>query len=149
MTAADFDGDGAMDLVTSGGYYSDFRRNRLSKFVEVKLERSYHVGRDDMWQPFDWDGDGRIDLLTGVSDWRDYGWDDAFDETGRWTRGPLHGYMYLHRNKGSNAKPEYEAAVKLEAGGRAIDLYGTPAPNPVDWFGRGVFDLIGGALSIG
>lgn len=146
LTAADFDGDGAMDLVTSGGYYSDFRRNRLSKFVEVKLERSYHVGRDDMWQPFDWDGDGRIDLLTGVSDWRDYGWDDAFDETGRWTRGPLHGYMYLHRNKGSNAKPEYEAAVKLEAGGRAIDLYGTPAPNPVDWFGRGVFDLIGGSF---
>lgn len=146
LAAADFDGDGNIDLVTSGGYYSDFRRNRLAQFVEVKLKRDYHVGRDDMWQPFDWDGDSRIDLLTGVSDWRDYGWDDAFDETGKWTRGPLHGYVYLHRNIGSNSNPEYEAPVKLTAGGKPIDLYGSPAPNPVDWFGRGVFDLVGGSF---
>jgi len=65
LTAADFDGDGGIDLVTSGGYFSDFRRYRLSRFVEVQLDRNYFIGRDDMWQPFDWDGDGRIDLLIG------------------------------------------------------------------------------------
>lgn len=146
LTAADFDGDGNIDLVTNGGYYSDFRRNRLSQFVRVTPPRSYHIGRDDMWQPFDWDGDGRIDLLAGVSDWRDYGWDDAFNAEGNWTRGPLHGYVYLHRNVGTNAKPVYEAPVPLQAGGRPIDLYGSPAPNPVDWLGRGVYDLIGGSF---
>lgn len=147
LTAADFNGDGAIDLVTTGGYYSDFRRHRLARFVEIKLQRPYHIGRDDMWQPYDWDGDGRIDLLTGVSDWRDYGWDDAFDAQGRWTRGPLHGYVYLHRNLGTNEQPSYAPPVKLEtANGQPIDVYGSPAPNLADWFGRGVADLILGSF---
>lgn len=146
LTAADFNGDGAMDLVTTGGYYSDFVRNRLRQFVRIKLDRHYYVSRDNMWQPFDWDGDGRIDLLTGVSDWRDYGWDDAFNSNGEWTRGPLHGYVYLHRNTGTNTNPVYEKAVLLHAEGKPIDQYGSPAPNPVDWLGRGVFDLIGGSF---
>ena len=50
---------------------------------------NYHIGRDDLWYPVDWDGDGKIDILAGVSDWRDYGWDDAFNPKGEWTRGHL------------------------------------------------------------
>lgn len=146
LAAADFNGDGAIDLVTTGGYYSDVRRNRMANFVRIELPRSYHVGRDDMWQPVDWDGDGAIDILVGVSDWRDYGWDDAFDAQGRWTRGPLHGYVYLHRNIGTNAEPKYAEPVLLQAGGKAVDLYGSPAPTAADWFGRGVLDLIGGSF---
>jgi len=142
LVAADFDGDGAIDLVTSGGYYRDVRRNRMADFVEVKLPRGYHAGRDDLWYPVDWDGDGRIDVLAGVSDWRDYGWDDAFDARGNWTRGPLHGYVWFHRNIGSNQTPRYAPPVRLEAGGRVIDQYGSPAPNPVVWFGSGRLDLI-------
>ena len=34
-------------------------------------------GHGHSTRPADWDGDGRIDLLIGVSDWREYGWDDA------------------------------------------------------------------------
>ncbi|MEK7405665.1 MAG: VCBS repeat-containing protein [Acidobacteriota bacterium] len=146
LVAADFNGDAAVDLVVSGGYYSDVRRNRLSRFVPVKILRRYHVGRDDLWYPVDWDGDGKIDLLNGVSDWRDYGWDDAFNERGEWTRGPLHGYVYFHRNIGTNKDPVYAEAAALEAGGQTLDLYGSPSPNPVDWFGRGVLDLIGGSF---
>lgn len=142
MVAADFNGDGATDLVVSGGYYSDVRNNGMSAWVPVTLARNYHVGRDDLWSPVDWDGDGLIDLLVGVSDWRDYGWDDAFDERGRWTRGPLHGYVWFHRNSGTNQRPTYEAPRLLTAGGTPIDQYGSPAPNPVDWFGRGRLDLI-------
>jgi hypothetical protein len=142
LVAADFNGDGAIDLVVSGGYYSDVRRNRLSKFVKVNLPRNYWVGRDDLWYPVDWDGDGRIDVLVGVSDWRDYGWDDAFNAKGEWTRGPLHGYVYFHRNIGTNAEPRYAAPVLVEANGKPIDQYGSPVPNPVDWLGQGKLDLI-------
>lgn len=142
LVAADFNGDGAIDLVVSGGYYSDVRKNRLSKFVKVNLPRNYWIGRDDLWYPVDWDGDGKIDVLAGVSDWRDYGWDDAFDSNGQWKRGPLHGYVYFHRNIGTNEAPRYEEPVLIEAGGRAIDQYGSPIPNPVDWLGKGKLDLI-------
>lgn len=142
LVAADFNGDGAIDLVVSGGYYSDVRKNRLSKFVKVNLPRKYWIGRDDLWYPVDWDGDGKIDVLAGVSDWRDYGWDDAFDSKGQWQRGPLHGNVYFHRNIGTNEEPRYAEPVLLEAGGRAIDQYGSPIPNPVDWLGKGKLDLI-------
>ena len=146
LVAADFNGDGAIDLVVSGGYYSDVRKNRLSKFVKVNLPRKYWIGRDDLWYPVDWDGDGKIDVLAGVSDWREYGWDDAFDSKGRWMRGPLHGYVYFHRNIGTNEEPRYAEPVLIEAGGRPIDQYGSPIPNPVDWLGRGRLDLIGSSF---
>ena len=103
----------------------------------MKLPRSYWIGRDDYWYPIDWDGDGKIDVLAGVSDWREYGWDDAFNAKGEWTRGPLHGYVYFHRNIGTNAQPQYAEPVLVEAGGKPIDQYGSPVPNPVDWLGRG------------
>jgi hypothetical protein len=141
LVAADFDGDGPIDLVASGGYFSDVRRHRLTRWVAVKLDRSYHVGRDDLWYPVDWDADGKIDVLTGVSDWRDYGWDDAYNSKGEWIRGPLHGFVYFHRNIGTNKDPAYAAPERLP-----VDLYGSPSPNPVDWFGRGVLDLIGGSF---
>ncbi len=142
MVPADFNGDGATDLVVSGGYYSDVRNNGMSTWVPVALPRDYHIGRDDLWLPVDWDGDGRIDVLAGVSDWRDYGWDDAFNDKGAWTRGPLHGYVWFHRNRGTNEHPEYETPRLLTAGGKPIDQYGSPAPNPVDWFGSGRLDLV-------
>ncbi len=142
LVAADFNGDGAVDLVISGGYYSDVKKNRLSKFVPVELKRDYHIGRDDLWYPVDWDGDGKIDVLAGVSDWREYGWDDAFNEKGEWYRGPLHGYVYFHRNRGTNEAPVYDDPVKVMAGGKVIDQYGTPAPMAVDWFGTGRLDLL-------
>lgn len=143
---ADANGDGAPDLMVRGGYYDNVRRNRLDRYVELPVRRSYHVGRDDQWFPVDWDHDGRIDLLNGTSDWRDYGWDDAYDETGKWLRGPLHGYVYLYRNAGTNAQPRYEEPRKLESGGKTIDTYGSPAPAAVDWLGDGKWSLITGSF---
>ncbi len=144
IVIADFNGDDKLDLVTRGGYFSDFRTNRLLRWVPVTIKRVYHVGRDDLWYPTDWDRDGKIDLLIGVSDWREYGWDDAYDDRGEWTRGPVHGYIYFHHNTGTNARPIYADPVPLSAGGRRIDLRGSPAPNPVDWFRTGRLDLLGG-----
>ncbi|MBI3208560.1 MAG: VCBS repeat-containing protein [Candidatus Solibacter usitatus] len=146
LVAADFDGDGKIDLAYKGGYFRDVRNNLLSQPVAVKLPRDYHIGRDDMFYPVDWDGDGKIDILNGVSDWREYGWDDAYDAAGKWRRGPLHGYVYFFRNIGTNANPQYAPPVKLEANGKPIDLYGSPAPAVVDWLGRGKRDLFSGSF---
>ena len=146
LVVADLNGDGAPDLVVSGGYYDDVRRNRMDKYVALPIERTYHVGRDDLWFPVDWDRDGRIDLLNGTSDWREYGWDDAFDLQGKWLRGPLHGYVYLYRNAGTNQSPRYETPRPLTAAGKPIDTYGSPAPNAVDWLGDGKWSLVTGSF---
>ncbi len=143
---ADVNGDGAQDLMVRGGYYDNVRKNRMDRYVELPVRRTYHVGRDDQWFPVDWDHDGKIDLLHGTSDWREYGWDDAFDEQGKWLRGPLHGYVYLYRNMGTNAQPRYEEPRKLESGGKVIDTYGSPAPGAVDWLGDGKWSLITGSF---
>jgi hypothetical protein len=144
MLVADCNGDGAPDVVVTGGYYSDVRRNRLARWTPIPLKQDYYADRENQWYPVDWDGDGKIDIIAGVSDWRDYGWDDAFNEKGEWTRGPLHGSIYFHRNIGTNERPEYAPGVRIEAAGKPIDRYGTPAPTPIDWYGSGRLDLVTG-----
>jgi hypothetical protein len=32
-----------------------------------------------MWRMVDYDGDGHDDMIVGVGDWTDYGWDNAYD----------------------------------------------------------------------
>lgn len=93
----------------------------------------------------DYDADGRLDLIVGIGWWGDYGWDNAYDSNGKWTNGPLHGYVYLLRNTGSSEKPSYAEPVKLEAGGKIIDGYGMPSPNFADFDGDGDLDLVCGS----
>ena len=53
--------------------------------------------RARQWKLADWEGDGDLDLVIGIGDWTDYGWDNAFNEKGEWTQGPLHGWVYRPR----------------------------------------------------
>ncbi len=96
--------------------------------------------RFNQWKMADYEGDGDLDLLVGMDDWSDYGWDNAFDSTGNWVNGPLHGYVYLLEN----IEGEYHNRGRLQAGGAEIDVYGAPSPNLADFDGDGDLDLICG-----
>ena len=96
--------------------------------------------RFNQWKLVDYEGDGDLDLVVGVDDWGDYGWDNAFDDAGQWTNGPLHGYVHLFLNENGT----YVDQGRLRAGGEVIDVYGAPTPNFADFDGDGDLDLITG-----
>lgn len=96
--------------------------------------------RFNQWKLVDYENDGDADIVVGVDDWSDYGWDNAFDSKGNWINGPLHGYVYLIENTNGT----YINKGRLKAGGKEIDQYGAPSPNFADFDGDGDLDLICG-----
>lgn len=100
--------------------------------------------RANQWKYVDYEGDGDLDLLVGHGVWDDYGWDNAFNEKGEWTNGPLHGYTYIVLNNGSNDKPNYAEPEKIMAGNSPADVYGMPSPCMEDFDRDGDLDLICG-----
>lgn len=132
-------------FVTAPGIqYLNFKQAGLGKESKIPYEQDFYAGRTNQWKFVDYDGDRVIDLVYGVSDWQEYGWDNAYDANGNWTNGKIHGYVYWSKNSGTNTKPKYETAVKIEADGQPIDGYGCPSPNFVDWDHDGDLDLITG-----
>ncbi len=125
----------------------DFGGGDFSKYHDLPTQ-PIHVGdgnvRAKQWKFVDFDGDGILDLSYGAGFWGDYGWDNAYNDKGEWQNGPLRGYVYILRNKGSNEKPKYEKPRKLQAGGKDVDLYGMPTPNFADFDGDGDLDLLCG-----
>lgn len=145
---------GKMRVLTPGQEYSEFEKVGLLKPSPLPVDANFYKPegkqtkgpkvRHNQWRYVDYDGDGALDLITGIEDWSFYGWDDAWNERGEWQNGPLHGFVLLHRNTGTNAAPSYASPVKLEAGGKAIDVFGCPSPNFEDFDGDGDLDLLCG-----
>lgn len=100
--------------------------------------------RANQWSFCDYDGDGVLDLVVGVGDWSDYGWDNAFDSTGHWTNGPLHGLVYWIPNAGTNSSPRYGEPQPVLADGKPVDVFGMPSPSFADFDGDGDLDLLCG-----
>jgi hypothetical protein len=96
--------------------------------------------RFNQWKYVDYEDDGDLDIVVGIQDGEDYGWDNAFDENGVWVNGPLHGYVYLIENINGT----YELKDKILAGENPIDVYGAPSPNFDDFDNDGDLDIICG-----
>ncbi len=140
--------DGTERVLAENFELIDIRKNGTSKKVKIyptsKIHKTEGRIRANQWKYCDYDGNGSLDIIVGIGDWTDYGWDNAYDANGKWQNGPLHGYVYLLKNKGTTDKPDYEEPVKILAGGEPIDVYGMPTPMLADFDGDGDLDIICG-----
>ncbi len=125
--------------------YPDFFKTPYANISPISYKgevmgANYKKSRSNMWNYVDWDNDGDNDIVVGIDTWDDYGWDNAFNSNGEWTRGPLRGYVYLLEN----VNGEYINRGKVKAGGEIIETYGAPNPCIADFDGDGDLDIICG-----
>ncbi|MCF7784525.1 MAG: VCBS repeat-containing protein [Prosthecobacter sp.] len=88
----------------------------------------------------DWDGDGALDILAGNSE----------------------GFVLFFKNIGSNEEPKFLPAIRVQAGGREIQVqagyagslqglqearWGYLSPNVIDWNGDALPDIITGDIT--
>ena len=136
--------DGEPRVMGRGVEFENFRDSLTmvprNLFPRDELEKLFEKIRFNQWKYVDYEGDGDQDLIVGIDDWGEYGWDNAFDEDGHWINGPLHGYVFLLEN----IDGKYTNKGKIMAGGHPVDVYGAPSPNMMDFDGDGDLDLICG-----
>ena len=151
-------------VTTPGNWYPDFKNSVFKNPVPVTapdIKELYFKDintRANQWKFIDYNRNGILDLMVGIGVWgpRDnrggayYGWDNAYDENGQWQNGPLHGYIYLIKNNGSNETPEFGEPVRLlNTDGAPLDVYGRPSPNYTDFNGDGKPDILCGEFRDG
>ncbi len=146
--------DGTLRVLTPGFEYRNFEKIGLQERIALPVPANFYRPewtqtkgpkvRHNQWRYVDYDGDGALDLITGIEDWSDYGWDDAWNAQGEWKNGPLHGLVLWHRNTGTTAAPQYLSPQKIEAAGKPIDTFGCPSPNFADFDSDGDLDIVCG-----
>jgi hypothetical protein len=136
--------EGKARILGSGLEYTEFGRYLFGRPVGLTsagdILSQHPRKRFNHWKYVDYEKDGDLDLIVGIDDWEEYGWDNAFDKEGNWTRGNLHGFVYLVENDNGR----YVSRGKLTAGNKPVDVYGNTTPNMEDFDGDGDLDLICG-----
>lgn len=151
-------------ITTPGKWYPDFKNStfenpEIISALDIKELFFKEINtREYQWQFVDFNGNGILDLIIGIGVWGPsnykgseyYGWDNAYDKDGKWTNGPLHGYIYLIENEGENENPKYKDPIQLmNTDGSPLNVYGRPSPNFVDFNGDGKPDIICGEFRDG
>jgi outer membrane phospholipase A len=89
-------------VLTPGHIHPDFLKTGIEQQTKLGPPVNVHMNkvRGNMWRMVDFDGDGKNDLVVGVGDWTEYGWDNAYTAEGRWMNGPLRGYVKVFSGYG-------------------------------------------------
>ncbi|MDG2169499.1 MAG: VCBS repeat-containing protein, partial [Opitutales bacterium] len=141
--------DGQVRVLSPGVEHTEFFEKGIDSSVPLgvtqeEVYQSKGNTRAKQWKYVDYDGDGLLDLVVGVGDWADYGWDDAYNEKGVWTNGPLRGFVFWLKNEGTNEKPQYAKSKQIMAGDQPVEVFGWPSPNFADFDRDGDLDILCG-----
>lgn len=136
--------DGVLHVISQGTEYVNFTKDLFATPYKIQVdilpEVDFKKVRSNMWSYVDFDKDGDNDIIVGIDDWSEYGWDNAYDKNGKWTNGPLRGFVYLLENQ--NGK--YINKGKILAGGQPLETFGAPGANMADFDNDGKLDIICG-----
>gem|GEM_PF-825889 len=99
--------DGSVVATLPGAYTFTFKERGfrdMKAFNGLSPSIRDNPVRCNLWRLADFDGDGRDDLFISTGDWRQYGWQNAFDSRGNWINGWVRGNFYWVKNLGGSLK---------------------------------------------
>ncbi len=135
--------NGEYIVMTPGIVYPNFLTSFFAEpdtlFTKDFYQPLLKKARFNLWRQVDYDGDGDLDIAIAIDDWSEYGWDNAFNEKGEWTNGPLHARIYWVEQTSPGV---YSQPVALKAGGEEIDNFGISGAVFEDFDGDGDLDII-------
>ena len=120
--------NGEYIVMTPGVIYPNFFDTFFEEpdtlFTEDFYKPLIKKARFNLWRQVDYDGDGDLDIIITVDDWSEYGWDNAYNEKGEWTNGPLHASIYLVQQTSTGVYAEPKALKAQWKGNRQFWNFG-------------------------